>query len=572
MRPRANATLLARVTATVPARLVKKLDNSPRAADTWSWSDTVVTTDSGETVTLTPEGGVVNDIGQIRCSCLLSPRCFHVLAVVAALEPDDAQTHTGASDGTTTIAPESAVAVTPEQRAIAEQARGLVGDWLIAGAAAAGAVLQGELLRVVHEARLAGAYRLAGAALRVVRGARALREARPDFDAHDLLNDLRELGSSAHLLATRGELSSAAVGTARREYTSIGSLRLRGIGTEPVVARGGYAGVTSYVCDERGTIYSVSDVLPADVSRAFGAYELAIIMGDTSLSHRELTRGGLFVQNATASGDLRLGAGKQVKAVRGNSGARFDEPELARLFDVPLAEQLDRAFAALSAEGELTPKSASLVFVRARVLGHGEDALVVAVDDTALAVVAADEHPELPYRENLRLLSELVGRTLLLVAHVVPERPRTLAAITLQADSDALALPETMAQRVNLGLERLKRSELVQPTRARVDFHTGAALDPLAVLRRRLISLALNGANSLPPEAAPRIERDRAALHDAVMSGAADALGALARASFAARHARTQGGLALAEAYVSAASYERAATLAIRRATFLDQR
>jgi hypothetical protein len=70
-----------------PARLVKKLDAEPRVAETWTWAADgdrwTVTTDRGEVVTLT--GPRLATPADLSCSCLLAPRCLHLLAVVAIL-------------------------------------------------------------------------------------------------------------------------------------------------------------------------------------------------------------------------------------------------------------------------------------------------------------------------------------------------------------------------------------------------------------------------------------------------------------------------------------------------------
>lgn len=561
MRPRAAPTLLAALTALVPARILKRLDAAPRSADAWSWSEDQVTTEAGEVVSLSASDGVIYEVSQLRCTCLLSPRCFHVLAVAASLETAEGAAPSSSSPEPT---PEAAqLSVDADQRAIALRTLELLGDWLLVGTSAAGAVLQGELLRVVHEARISNASRLGGAALRVVRGARALRSAQPEFSAQELLGDLRDLARTARLLATRQEVEADVIGRARRDYTNIGNLRLFGVGCEPVVAQSGHSGVVSYVCEERGRLFTLNDVLPADPSRALGAYDIAILMGDTSLSHRELSRSGLFVQEATASPDMRLGAGRQVKAVRATQTSSLRGAEVEQLFATSLDEQLDRALAA-------TSPTEALVFVEAQVLGSAQGDLMVAVQDVPLRVVPTESHPSLPFRENLTLLSELVGRSLRIVARVSPERPRTLAGITVEVGPEALTLPDDLGQRINLGLDVLRRAYLVAPQKTNLEFEAHAALDPLAPLRRRLVALALHGAASLPPEAVLRVDTERARLRKAVMPCAADALGALREACLEAHARRPEARARVTDAFLAAASYEYSATLALRRATFLS--
>lgn len=225
------------------------------------------------------------------------------------------------------------------------------------------------------------------------------------------------------------------------------------------------------------------------------------------------------------------------------------------------AEQLDRAFASLGSTQALRAKSASLVFVEATVLGRSDGEVAIAVDGTTLRLTAPDDHPTLPYRDNLRLIGELKGRALKIIAHVQPERPRTLAAIALAAGGDALALPEAFGGRVNLGLDVLTRAHLVAPQRFSADVPVDASADPLVTLRRRLVALALGGVRSLPPEAQGRVEAERSQLTTLLMPGAASCLAACHGASArAAPH--------LGDAFLLATTYERAATLHLQRATF----
>jgi hypothetical protein len=273
------------------------------------------------------------------------------------------------------------------------------------------------------------------------------------------------------------------------------------------------------------------------------------------------------VQDATASADLRLGAGKRVKAVRASSPASFAAEGPSRVFAEPLSAQLDRVFAAGRSDAALRPKSASLVFVRATVLGSDGERVVVAVGEHVLALEAPHDHPSLPYHENLRHIERLVGRELHVIGHVVPHRPRTLLAVTVEGGADAFQLPEGMNGRVNLGLDVLARTHVVAPREARVSHEHTASVDPLAPLRRRIVALALGGTRSLPPEARGGIDRERKALRQALMPGAADALGLLAEACVAASTERTK--TSLDRVFVALTTYERAATSELQRATFV---
>jgi hypothetical protein len=291
-------------------------------------------------------------------------------------------------------------------------------------------------------------------------------------------------------------------------------------------------------------------------------------MGDTALSHRDLTRSGLFVQGATTSADLRLGAGKRVKAVRASAASSFAEPGPSRLFEPSLDAQLDRAFAALNSNSRNRPKSASLVFVRATVLGGNGNDVAVAVEGSPLWLAAADEHPLLAYRDNLRLLADLVGREVHVVGHVLPQRTRTIAPIAIEADANALVLPESFGRRVNLGLDILSRSQLVAPKTIPFELAAAASPDPLSTVRRRLIGVALGGTRALPPEAFTRIDAERAVLAATLMPTAATALGTLAAACTRAAKKRDTASPRLYESFLALSCYERAATLSLQRAAF----
>ena len=78
--------LLAERTASAPRRLLRKLDRQPDVADKWLWEGVSVTTDKGETVSLSLDQGRVT---HATCTCLLSPRCLHVLGVLRALPVAD---------------------------------------------------------------------------------------------------------------------------------------------------------------------------------------------------------------------------------------------------------------------------------------------------------------------------------------------------------------------------------------------------------------------------------------------------------------------------------------------------
>ncbi|HSS01844.1 MAG TPA: hypothetical protein VLM79_32525, partial [Kofleriaceae bacterium] len=279
-------------------------------------------------------------------------------------------------------------------------------ELLATGAEASGAFAQAELLRSIHTCRNVGLHRLAAAQTRVLRSIRDLRGDRPEFSLGVLTADLRDALAVAWRLAA-GDSAPSLVGTARRDYESIGSLHVRGLFTEAVVARSGYAGAATYLLDERGAIYTRSDIAPGDVGRAAGAYDAAAGLGDAVLPHRELSRAGLFLSDATASADGRLGAGQRVRAVRASEPARWDHPTLEARWRTPLEQQLAAVAAHDATPDELRPAGWNLLFVEGVIAGGADLALVVG--DRALRLATIHHHRLLAARDNLSVLARASG-------------------------------------------------------------------------------------------------------------------------------------------------------------------
>ncbi|WP_374109118.1 hypothetical protein [Streptomyces sp. CC228A] len=152
--------------------------------------------------------------------------------------------------------------------------------------------------------------RAAAAAVSAVGRVRAARAADPAYRLADLATDLRHLLLTSWRIprATGPELATLR-GTARQTYAADGSLRLYGLFSEPVLTAGGHAGAVTWTADPRGRRYTVADIAPGGPARATGAADRAVRMGDTALTHRELSRAGLAVSGATVSPAGRLGAG-----------------------------------------------------------------------------------------------------------------------------------------------------------------------------------------------------------------------------------------------------------------------
>jgi hypothetical protein len=602
-RPRIDPGLLASVSESAPGRLVRSLDKDPALAERWRWERAAsgavtVRTEGGETVTLAPDPtGVLSEPGQLACTCLLAPRCLHLLAVLTRLEPSE-EPGGGAAPAATATAVEAAptpagLELSAEQRRAARELYRAGVELLGLGASAAGTVVQTELLRAVHSCRGASLPRAASAGLRVLRSIRDLREERPEFSLPELARDLLELLEVGRALEAEGPVPPRYLGTARRAYQEIGHLRLHGLFCEPVIAGAGASGVVTTLCDESGQLYTVSDVQPGDPARARGAYDKGVRLGETSLSHRELCREGLFVQGATVSADGRLGSGASVQAVRAGESA-WSAAAPGRLFATPIAEQVARAYAAAALPVAERPAGSDLVLAHGVVLGAAGDALLVkTADELALRLVAASDHAQLPLREVLRLLARAPGLGLSLVGRLRLEQPRTLALLAVGPAPEGepqlperdpnrrLELPAPWRGRCNLGLDALQathfRPGLAAPRELAAGSLGAPVPDPLAGLRRRLHRIALGGRATLPPEAGAELEREARRLGEAMLPTAAALLRALQRGAVACERTlagrRREGDPAeLARAYLAAGAFERACSRALQERAWLDPR
>ncbi|MGQ4360809.1 hypothetical protein [Streptomyces sp. SAS_272] len=455
--------------------------------------------------------GVVTSADAIRCGCLLAPDCLHRAAAASAApvaqetpaavatgpagqEPEparegapgegrsprpDAAAGTSAS-GTPragdpqAAGPPAADLPSPAQLLAVQAVFDAAAAVLDAGTDGSGAVLQAELLRAAHTARLAGLPRAAAAAVSVVTGVRAARCADPAYRLPELADALRDVLAVAHSLpSASGPALAELRGTVRQPYTPDGSLRLYGVFSEPVLTATGHAGAVTWTADAEGRLYTVSDVAPGGPGRATGAADRTVRIGDTALTHRELARAGLAVSGATVSPTGRLGAGARVRAVRA-SGAGWSAEPLDRLWKVPVAEQVAGALAG----------GRDLLFLTVTLAGPVREAtgdcLLADCEGRALRLVAAHDHPALPFRDNLRLLAAARGSRLRIVARLTPgPLPR---ALLLAAEH-----PSSSDARVDLGLDRLRHADL--PTGTAVPAPAVAPVAdeaPLHLLRRRV--------------------------------------------------------------------------------------
>ncbi|MFF2042595.1 hypothetical protein ACFVVX_19415 [Kitasatospora sp. NPDC058170] len=544
--PAVRPEVVAEVVAGLSARLQKRLDSAAaklavrpvsRSGDEWR-----IEVDEETALVLHAPGGVVAGEQDVRCGCLLAPACVHRAAAVTVCRLADpgegveegaqedtpegaAGADTGAAAGAEPTAPTAEPApaepapaeLAPAERVSAHHLHRAAAAVLAAGVSGAGAVLQAELLRAAHRARLAGLYRPAAAAVAVVTRVRAARSGEPDHRLADLAAGLRELlDLTAALTAAQASTPATALsvehsdlaelrGVARQAYQEAGGLRLYGLFAEPVLTVT-HAGVLTWAVDATGRLSTVAEVMPhadatAAAPQAVGAGNRAVRLGDASLSHRAFSRAGLAVQGATRSANGRLGAGASVRAVRA-AGAGWTAEPLAALWAEPVAAQVDRALAAAALPYESRPAGSDLLFLDVTLLGTapsgpgGAQRLLADCGGRVVALLPGHEHPGLAYRGNLALLATGPGLRLRVIGRLErAARPelRLLAIGDMPEPSDlpelpgipgspeapgapgapgspeapeavptapALALPADRAGRVNLGLERLQTADL----------------------------------------------------------------------------------------------------------------
>lgn len=548
MGVKVTPALVAELVAASPGRVVRKLDAAPELARAWEWvpseSSVTVTTDKGESVTVA--GPVASSMDALSCTCLLAPRCLHLLAVVRLLDLDE-----GAVEAVESVA-EAEIAAADVTEAQRDAARAL---WTVAGAVLShglhntGAVVQADLLRAVHTCRSEGLHRGASAGLRLVQHARELRGRSEAFDLDAATGDLREALTVARLLGVCGTSDPAWLGVGRRAYAPVDVRRLTGLCTAPVVTRGGFGGVVTWLVDDAGRLWTLPHVMPAGTpgltSGPAGAYEAPADLGELNTPHRALCRGALILSGATGSADRRLGRGKSVQAALGR---RTDAPTVAA--------------------GE------PLEVVDVVVLGASGAALAVArtTDGLLIRVVAPTDAPGVHFLHNLGLMARAPGLEASLVLERVDAREPTAVALALR--SDTLSVPSEWGGLVNLGLDELQPSY----------FHNlgaGAAVadvpspDPLVEARRRIARVVLGGARTLQAEARDAVDADSHRLARRMMPGGADVLRAMAASATGGEQSvtgqrRRADPEIVAIAWLAAATWCAAADDALRAASWSD--
>ncbi|MEU5387332.1 hypothetical protein [Kitasatospora cineracea] len=586
--PAVSAEVVAEVVSALSERLRKRLDGAAaklaarpvvRAGDEWT-----VRIDEEAVLVLRAPGGTVRAAADVRCTCLLAPGCLHRAAAVTAAplaEPEtEPETETGTGGGAepppAPEAPDAGAAqepLTPAEAEAVHRLRRAAAHTLAAGISGAGSVVQAELLRTAHQARLLGLHRPAALATTVVTRLRAARAAEPDHRLADLAAAHRDLLDATTVTAATDPRTLR--GTARQTYREVGSLRLYGLFAEPVVTAT-HAGVAVWTVDADGTLATVSEVTPhgdpAEAARlARAAADRPLRLGETSLAHRDLARGGLILQGATRTASGRLGAGAGVRAV-GAAGAHWHQPPVARLWEVPAGAQVERALHAERTPYELRAAGSDLLFLDVTLLGArtvpGSAAPLLFADCAGLpvALLAAQGHPRLAFAANLALLAAVPGLRLRIIGRLeraAHPRLHLLAAAPESGPGPSLALPEAYRQRVSLGFDALQHADLPPAPVGPAGAPPAAGLapqPPLHLLARPLEQAVTGGRSALSARLARSAAGEEAHLRTAGLVTAGHLLTAL-RAAAADQRRDTFGRLrtddhhAYATAWLAAAAY-----------------
>ncbi|MCC6622501.1 MAG: SWIM zinc finger family protein [Deltaproteobacteria bacterium] len=510
-RPAVHPAVVAEATARLPSRLVKRLDKEPALAEAWRWERAGARwtiTAEAEAVTLEPgPDGALGALDQVRCSCLLAPRCLHVAAVLACLPLAEAPAPSTSEPASSPAPAPPSHELSPDQRAVAARALAALADALAAGAAALGSVARGALLVALHEARVVGLHRLGRGVAQVVEQARLLREGAPESALGALVGALDEALAVATALTADDAVAPAWVGVARRDFEPLMGKRLYGLFVEPVITATGWAGVVTWLADAEGRLYSVADVMPGPAARAVQVYHGGLGLAGVATSHARVARSGLFVSRARVAEDGRLGGGQDAAVAPASDASDWHAAPLQGLWTsvAPPAAPSDR-----------------WVFRDVRVLGPREGALIAEVVGSAIVVelVAASDHRELAFVDNLRVLARARGHTVRGVFQRFPDRPRALAPLAIT--SPALALEHDGA--AQLGFDRLSPASfppLPLDDLAVLAPPAAARPPPLEALRRRVARVALGGRGTLPEGLAKTIVAEAVALERAFLPTAA---------------------------------------------------
>ena len=573
-RPTITPDLLATIIDSVPNRVRRRLDKEPNAAEQWQWnvqSEQITVEAGSEVVRIDMSNRPIQQLEQLNCTCLLSPKCYHVLACVHVLDVEMASMEaenpivldeggageresTGGDDpglqglsnkssssgiGTTeAISSDPAVgstAITQRQIEAAERVWQAITGLLRVGNRAAGTLVQSALLRSGHDCRLVDLPTLGNTILRIAEGVRRIRSQSDLSDSKTLASDIYIALLSSYLICTSTDPPFWAIGTSRREYNLVKMSRLDGWFAEPVFTRSGYAGICVHMMTPDRCVYQFTETRPGDSQLVRQSYRGGIDLGEISLQGYQLCRTGLVVQDARASLDGRLGKGKNTRwAVQGKSrllkAVEDNDP-------VPSLEaQIRQVFENARQPMEFRHGGWDLLTIDAELIGVSGAAILAHVEGACRPwhLCLPIDDPELPFRSNMEMLARCPGLRLRCVVRLKLDSAGFADLLAIFTPSDSrqddettgsasgsrpkLHLPEERGGLCNLGLDILARHYFDQVKRWPKELSLEERReviktdDGLAELDRRLGAMVLGGYRAIANVNSQSFRRDEARL------------------------------------------------------------
>lgn len=529
MRPKITSIFLSQLVEQSPGRVRKRLDSEPAVADSWNWThqENVWTIQSNdETVRLQSPNGVLTGLEDVSCSCLMSPKCFHILACCSSLPLEHSQASAAepaseehssadASPPTDCELDTRTVEVTDTMRASAILVRESLSALLRVGARNAGILLQSGLLRAGHASRASDLYSLSNTMLRIAEGVQRFRQQSDEADSLALKEDVASAFFACHSLLNQPTVPKWIVGQSRRVFESLDVRKLNGVLAEPILTRSGFAGVSVYLQDtNEGGLYTVNELRTGDTSLIRQAYRGGIDLGGITVEAKELCRSTFAVQELTVSEDSRLGKGKSTRWA--TTKREQTEPFSGGRFANSIDAQLEKLFSLSDTPNEQRPAGWDLVSITATVMGSNGAIVVVAVEgsDQPWRLGVMIDSPELEYRHNLALIARcprLQLRCLVRVRENVPYCADLLAIANVSsvpAESQAdpkLELPQDWQGICNTGLDRLERHFIRGIERWSEEIVLEGESDPVDTIakyttpiERRLVGMVLGGRDAIP--------------------------------------------------------------------------
>ncbi len=550
-RPTVDPAVLVAAIDGAPDRVRRRLDRDPDAASGWQWTpgdDGWTVAAGNETVHLPADH--IGELGQLSCSCLLSPNCFHIMACLTALEVAAEQNESHLDDAPIADVQEPSSEVDTvtvpderQQRAAADLTNN-INRLISVGISGAGVAVQSGLMRAVHQCRAQGLHRAAAVGLRVIEGTGQVRRRASQSDPTQLAEDITDCVETSHHIRSGKPIEDFWIGTARRKQRAVRPKRLHGLLAEPILTRSGYGGVAVYFLGEDDQVYSVSDVRPGGAELCRGAYRGGIDIGPIVEPAIKLARSQYLGSELTASRDGRLGRGQSVK-IASQGASDWHSHAIQRRFDIQLTDQWDRIYQQTAFPPDVRPAGWDLVFISGSIVGAAGAELLLKEEreQEFIRLAIANDTEELCFRENLRILSHAPGLKLKLIGRLELNQPTTVQPLAMVVDESAasepskeklarLELPDELAGRVFLGLDPIARHYLLDAKAKPLvvgDAADRAPIDLLAPLRRRWVAMMLAGSSSQHRTVTNTIAAEIASLHRSGFTTGASLLDAMAR-------------------------------------------